>query len=112
MLDMPNNRKVEILTKLRNVSQTGFILEPLVDEIIFLEDQLFELKKLPFINVDEKNTKKQKKTAAFQQYIALLQQYNNCVKTMCSNLTTVQEKEGSALREYFEMRKKKLERYE
>lgn len=109
---MSNNRKVEILTKLRNVSQTGFILEPLVDEIIFLEERLFELKKLPFINVDTKNTKKQKKTAAFQQYIALLQQYNNCVKTLCGNLTGVQEKEGSALREYFEMRKKKLEHHE
>lgn len=62
---MSNNRKVEILTKLRNVSQTGFILEPLVDEIIFLEDQLFELKKLPFINVDEKNTKNKRKRPLF-----------------------------------------------
>ena len=54
----------------------------LADEVCFLETKLAELKKLPFINVNPKNTAQQKATPAAKQYKELLQQYTNCIKIL------------------------------
>ena len=54
----------------------------LVNEIVFIEAQLVELKKLPFINVNPKNWAQQKATPASKQYKELLQQYNNCLRLL------------------------------
>lgn len=54
----------------------------LVDEIIFIEEQLVELKKLPFIKVHPKDPSKQKATPAAKQYKELLQQYNNSLRLL------------------------------
>lgn len=56
--------------------------EQLIDEIIFIEEQLKELKKLPFILVSKKNPANQKTTPAAKQYKELLQQYNNCLRLL------------------------------
>ena len=56
--------------------------EQLIDEIIFLEEQMKELKKLPFINVNPKNPMQQKATPASRQYKEMLQQYNNCLRLL------------------------------
>lgn len=54
----------------------------LVDEIIFLEEQMAELKKLPFIIVNKNNPAQQKATPASKQYKEMLQQYNNSVRLL------------------------------
>lgn len=54
----------------------------LIDEIVFIENQLIEIKKLPFINVNPKNTMQQKATPAAKLYKELLQQYNNSLKLL------------------------------
>lgn len=54
----------------------------LIDEIIFLEDRMNELKKLPFIAVSPKNPAIQKATPAAKQYKEFLQQYNNCLRLL------------------------------
>ena len=54
----------------------------LVEEIMFIEEQLVELKKMPFINVNPKNPMQQKSTPAAKQYKELLQQYNNCLRLL------------------------------
>lgn len=54
----------------------------LVDEIIFIEEQLVKLKELPFIMVSSKNPGIQKATPASKQYKELLQQYNNCLRLL------------------------------
>ena len=54
----------------------------LVDEIVFLEDQLKWLKSLPFIKVDEGNPMRQKATPAARQYKEFLQQYNNSLRLL------------------------------
>lgn len=54
----------------------------LVDEILFLEEQMAELKKLPFIIVNKKNPAQQKATPASKQYKEMLQQYNNSVRLL------------------------------
>lgn len=48
----------------------------LVDEILFLEQRLVELRKLPFLRVSESNPAKQKATAASRQYKETLNEYN------------------------------------
>ena len=61
-------------------SQNDIKAVQLVEEIVFLEDQLKELKKLPFISVNPKNPAQQKATPASKQYKELLQQYNNSLR--------------------------------
>lgn len=54
----------------------------LINEIIFIEENLAKLKELPFIVVSSKNPGIQKATPASKQYKELLQQYNNCLRLL------------------------------
>ena len=63
-------------------SQNDIKAVQLVEEIVFLEEQLKELKKLPFISVNPKNPAQQKATPASKQYKELLQQYNNSLRLL------------------------------
>ena len=56
------------------------LVKSVIDDIIFLEDRLTELKKLPFIEVNPKNPMKQRSTPASKLYKEFLQQYINCIK--------------------------------
>ena len=53
-----------------------------IEEIVFLESKLKELKRLPFIKVNPQNTDQQKSTPAAKMYKEFLQQYINCVKVI------------------------------
>ena len=54
------DRKKELLDIVCKSDATNRIkAEQLIDEIIFIEEQLVELKKLPFISVDPKNKARQ-----------------------------------------------------
>lgn len=74
----------------------------LIDEIVFIEAQLVELRKYPFISVNPKNPAQQKPTAAAKQYKELLQQYNNCIKILLGVLGKIDTAEISPLREYLQ----------
>lgn len=74
------DRREELLTIIDN----DIRLVVLVDEIIFLEEQLEALQKLPFIRVHPKDTSKQKATAASRQYTKLSAQYNSALRTLVS----------------------------
>lgn len=54
----------------------------LIDEIVFLEEQMKELRKLPFIKVNPENNMQQKATPAAKQYKEILQQYNNSLRLL------------------------------
>lgn len=54
----------------------------LVDEMVFLETQLEQLKAQPFISINPRNPAQQRQTAAAKQYKELFQQYTNCVKIL------------------------------
>lgn len=54
----------------------------LVEEIVFIENNLSKLRKLPFISVNPRNLAQQKATPAAKQYKELLQQYTNCLKVL------------------------------
>ena len=54
----------------------------LIDEIIFLEVQMLDLRTLPFIKVNPKNPMQQKATPAAKLYKETLQQYNNSLRLL------------------------------
>lgn len=83
------------------------LIEPLVDEVLFLETKLDELKKFPFLVVNPKNSSQQKHTPAGKQYKEFLQQYSNCIKVLSSVLSKNGEEEESPLRQYLESLKKR-----
>lgn len=82
------------------------LVTDVVDEIIFLEEKLVELKKLPFIQIHPKNNMLQKSTPAAKQYKEFLQQYINCVKVVEGVIYRDKrldsgEQEDSPLRKWF-----------
>ena len=74
----------------------------LIDDIVFIEGQLVELRKYPFIKVNPKDPSQQRATPAAKQYKELLQQYNNCIKILLGVLGKVENAETSPLREYLQ----------
>lgn len=90
------DRKTELLEVIEH-DQT---LTPLIDEVIFLEGRLEELKKLPFIKVHPKDPTKQKATIAQKQYKELLQQYVNIIRVLIRATGTDESDEESPLRKW------------
>jgi hypothetical protein len=95
---------LEIVT--RTGSDNDIKAEQLIDEIVFIEEQLRELKKLPFISVHPKNPALQKATPASKQYKELLQQYNNSMRLLLRMSGEYGEtEEDSPLRKWIKGRK-------
>lgn len=76
------------------------LIVPLIDELLFLEDRLTSLKKLPFIKVHPSNPECQKVTPASKQYKELLQQYTNIIKVLDKNSSDESNAEKSPLRDW------------
>ena len=86
------------------------LVSSVIDDILFLEERLVELKKLPFIEINAKNPMKQRATPAAKQYKEFLQQYINCIKVIESVIYRDKRLEGdeaeeSPLRKWFNERK-------
>ena len=62
-----------------NVQLLGYSL---VDEFLYLEKKLLELRELPFIKVHPDDPTKQKELPARKLYVPLLQQYHLHLKTL------------------------------
>lgn len=90
------------------VGKDNELVDQLIDEIIFLENQLIELKKLPFISVNPKNSMQQKSTPAAKQYKEFLQQYANCIKVLARVTGQDDKEEDSPLRKWAKARSEKL----
>lgn len=92
------DRKKELLNLFENAEDVRDVLLPLIDDVVFLEEQLTELRKLPFIRVNPNNASMQKVTPAAKQYKEFLQQYNNCIKILTGVLRKDVPEEESPLR--------------
>jgi hypothetical protein len=103
------SRKEELLKVFEQIEDTKGIILPMIDDVVFLEEQLTELRKLPFMKVNPKNPAQQKPTPAAKQYKELLQQYNNCIKILTGILRKDAPEEESPLRAFLNSRKKALE---
>lgn len=105
---MMMERKEELLQLIcKNGSNNDIKARQLVDEIIFVEEQLVYLKTLPFININPKNPMQQKTTPAAKQYKELLQQYNNSLRLLLrlSGDMGGESEEESPLRQWLRSRK-------
>lgn len=57
-------------------------LRNLINDIIYMEERLEELKQLPFIKVNPKNKEQQKKTESSKLYLSLMAQYTQDIKAL------------------------------
>lgn len=93
----------EELMKLVNNSNASTVT-PLIEKMLFLENQLENLEKLPMIKVHPQNPEMQKTTPAAKLYKEFLQQYTNIVKVV-SHVTGDENKEDdSPLRKWVRSR--------
>ena len=76
------DRREELFSLLKGGAQDELKARQLIDEIVFLEQRMMELKQYPFIAVNPKNPAQQKPTAASRQYKEFLQQYNNSLRLL------------------------------
>lgn len=95
--DHTMTRKEELLKYMGDKVDREFI-EYLVDEVVFLEQQLAELKKLPFIKVHPQNPELQKATPASRMYVSLMAQYNANIRTLAHLSGATEVEEESPLR--------------
>lgn len=75
------------------------LVKDIVDQIVFLEDKMTELKKLPFIEVNPKDASKQRNTPASKMYKEFLQQYINCIKVIEGVIYRDKRLEGEEIEE-------------
>lgn len=54
----------------------------LIEEVVFLEEQMSALRKLPFVRVNPKDNSMQKQTPAAKTYREMLSQYNNALRLL------------------------------
>lgn len=66
-----------------NVSK---IVNPMIDDLVFIEEQLVELRKQPFIRYHPNDPSIQKATAASKLYKDLLAQSKDIVRILCSQI--------------------------
>lgn len=76
----------------------------LVEEIAFMEENLRELKKHPFIATNPKNPAQQKSTPAAKLYKEILQQYNNSLRILMKMTGDAENQEESPLRKWVKSR--------
>lgn len=74
----------EITGKLGEQQQA--IIKPLLEDIVFMENRLCELRKLPHLRVHPKNPARQEVTPAGKQYKEIMQSYLNAVKVIMTAL--------------------------
>ena len=82
------------------------IVDRLIDEAVYLEEQLTELKQYKHIKIHPQNPNLQKITAAGKQYREYLQTYTNIIRALERMLASEEQGEDSPLQQYF---KQKLE---
>ena len=89
----------EELEKILNDADNS-VVSPLIDEILYLEDQLCFLRGLPKIRVNPADNSQQKITPAAKLYKEYLQQYLNAIKLLSGITKTDVDAEESPLRKW------------
>ena len=83
-------RKSEFLRIFQNVDENERLLvDRLIDEAIYLEERMEELRKMPFIQINPNNPAQQRTTPAAKQYKECSQSYMNAVRILLNVLRKV-----------------------
>jgi hypothetical protein len=102
------SRSEELRRIFKDFDETKFtVVSPLIDEAVYIEEQMRFLKNFPLIKSREyKGEIQTKVTAAGKQYREYLQTYTNIIDKLCRMLGKVEGDEDSPLREFFNKMKK------
>lgn len=92
------NRRDELMKILNDANNS--IVSPLIDEILYLENQLNYLRDLPKIRVNPADNSQQKTTPAAKLYKEYLQQYLNAIKLLSGITKTDVDNDESPLRKW------------
>ncbi len=104
------NRKKEVLGICKTLDiEILKLINPLIDQLVFLEEKLAYLNTLPFIVVKADDPTKQKVTPAYKQYKDLSQSYLNALKVVNGALGIESDTVESPLRKYMEQRLQKTD---
>lgn len=76
-------RKEELLSLFEGF-QDKMLISQIIEEVIYLEEQLNYLRTLPMIRVNPKDASQSKMTESSKLYQKFLQQYNNDIKILIS----------------------------
>ena len=95
------DRKEELLKAFEEVDEgIKDIVVPMIDDVVFLEEQLRDLRRLPLLRIHPTDPTKQQATPAAKMYKEFLQQYNNCINILCGVLNRNGAEEESPLRAF------------
>ena len=78
------------------------VIEPLLPQVVFLEQRLDDLRELPHIRIHPKNPARQEITAAGKQYKELMQSYLNAIKVLQSTLGRYGVEEADAFEQWLQ----------
>ena len=96
-----NSRKKELLSVFDETPEgIQIIVRNLVDDMVHLEKQLSELRGLPWLLIDTKNSSFQKRTEAASLYASLISRYVDIINKLSAILRRQEVEEESPLREY------------
>lgn len=87
--------------ELQDLTGNDKLLNPLIKDMVSLEEELIYLRGLPKIKVHPKDPTKQKATPAAKLYKECLQQYTNIVRILMRATGADVEDEESPLRRWF-----------
>lgn len=95
-------RKEKIVEVFENINPgQRELITQLIDEVLFLEKQMTELKKLPFIKTKPDNPSIQKTTPAAKLYKECSQSYMNAIRILLSIVKQESESEADRLKQMF-----------
>lgn len=92
------NRRDELIRILNDANNS--VVSPLIDEILYLENQLSFLRGLPKIRINPADNSQQKVTPAAKLYKEYLQQYLNAIKLLSGVTNTDMDTDESPLRKW------------
>ena len=97
------DRKEEILKLIdNNNTKSVKVISELIDDFVYIEEQLKELRKLPQIVVNKENPSMQKLTPAAKLYKDFLIQYSNLIRIILSVVEEeVTEDDESVINQFF-----------
>lgn len=96
-------RKEELVKLFENVDESQRkLVNRLIDEVIYIENTVADLKKLPFIRVHPKDCSKQEITPAGKLYKDMIAQYMNAIRILCSLLSKANSDDYDPVAEFME----------
>lgn len=99
-------RREELTNLFKDVEENQrTLVRKLIDEVVYIESTLDELKKLPFIRVHPRDNSRQEVTPAGKQYKDLTATYMNAIRILCSILSKVSGDDYDPVAEFMEKMK-------